>query len=168
MALYIDPPYNELQRVLTGPADAQAVIRGSSSYPNLGGTVEFYQMSGAVLLVAQVEGLPQGSGPCATNIFGFHIHEGSTCTGNAGDPFANTDGHFNPAGCPHPAHAGDLPPLFGNKGYAFMIFMTDRFSVNSVMGRTVVIHANRDDFTSQPAGDSGTKIACGKILPMPR
>lgn len=168
MTLLIDPPYNELQRVLAGPADAQAAIHGSASYQNINGTVGFYQMSGAVLIVAQVQGLPQSVGTCAANIFGFHIHEGSSCTGNAEDPFANTDGHFNPAGCPHPAHAGDLPPLFGNKGYAFMIVMTDRFSVNSVLGRTAVIHANRDDFTSQPAGDSGVKIACGKILPIQR
>lgn len=166
MSVLIDPPYQELQRVLMGPADAQASVHGSTSYPNISGTVGFYQMSGAVLVVAQVQGLPQGSGTCAANIFGLHIHEGSSCTGNTEDPFANTDGHFNPTGCPHPSHAGDLPPLFGNRGYSFMIVMTDRFSVNSVLGRTVVVHANRDDFTSQPAGDSGAKIACGKILPI--
>ena len=147
--MIIDPPYNELQRILNNPADAQAIIKGSSKYPNIRGTVEFYQMMGAVLLVVQVDGLPQSSMPCAPNIYGFHIHEGSSCTGTTEDPFANTDGHFNPTGCPHPAHAGDLPPLFGNNGYAFMIVMTNRFSVNTILGRTVVVHANRDDFTSQ-------------------
>lgn len=166
--MHIDPPYNELQKILNNPANAQAIMKGSPKYPNISGTVEFYQMMGAVLLVVQVDGLPKNSIPCASNIYGFHIHEGNSCTGTTEDPFVNTDGHFNPTGCPHPAHAGDLPPLFGNNGYAFMIFMTNRFSVNTILGRTVVVHANRDDFTSQPAGDSGAKIACGKILPMRR
>jgi superoxide dismutase, Cu-Zn family len=74
---HIDPPYNELQKTLNNPADAQVIIKGSSKYPNISGTVELYHMIGAVLLVVQVDGLPQGSLPCAPSIYGFHIHEGS-------------------------------------------------------------------------------------------
>ena len=71
--------------------------------------------------------------------------------------------HYNPKDCPHPYHAGDMPPLFGNNGEAFMAFMTDRFTVEEIIGKTVIIHSNPDDFTTQPGGNSGEKIACGKI-----
>ncbi len=100
---------------------------------------------------------------CQSRIFGFHIHEGGCCRGNESDPFADTLSHYNPNGCEHPAHAGDLPPLFGNKGCAFSAFLTDRFTVEEIIGRTVVIHDMPDDFTTQPAGGSGSKIGCGVI-----
>ena len=60
-------------------------------------------------------------------------------------------------------HAGDLPPLMGDHGYALCIFYTDRFLPEEVIGHTAVIHAMPDDFRSQPSGDSGMKIACGEI-----
>jgi Cu-Zn family superoxide dismutase len=44
--------------------------------------------------------------------------------------------------------------------------LTDRFTLDEVIGRTVVIHALRDDFTTDPAGNSGEKIACGTIMPV--
>jgi Cu-Zn family superoxide dismutase len=53
--------------------------------------------------------------------------------------------------------------LFGNQGFAFMTVLTNRFSVDEIAGRTVVIHRSPDDFTSQPSGNSGPKIACGQI-----
>ena len=56
-----------------------------------------------------------------------------------------------------------MPPLFSNKGYAFMIFLTDRFKVDEIIGKTVIIHSMPDDFKTQPSGDSGMKIACGVI-----
>ena len=56
-----------------------------------------------------------------------------------------------------------MPPLFANAGYAFLVFYTDRFTVPEVVGRTVVIHDMPDDFTTQPAGNSGKKIACGVV-----
>ncbi|MCX7614928.1 MAG: superoxide dismutase family protein, partial [Clostridiales bacterium] len=65
--------------------------------------------------------------------------------------------------CNHPGHAGDLPPLFGNYGHAFMAVFTGRVSVSEIIGRTVIIHASPDDFTTQPSGNSGKKIACGQI-----
>ena len=63
----------------------------------------------------------------------------------------------------HPYHAGDMPPLFGEKGEAFSVFMTKRFRVDDIIGKTVIIHSMPDDFTTQPAGNSGEKIACGII-----
>lgn len=79
-------------------------------------------------------------------------------------PFANALTHFNPYDRPHPYHSGDLPPLFSSGGYAVSVFLTDRFSVNEVLGRAVIVHSSPDDFTTQPSGNSGEKIACGIII----
>lgn len=56
-----------------------------------------------------------------------------------------------------------MPPLMGTDGKAFSMFMTDRFTVNEVIGRTVIIHLHPDDFAAQPSGNSGEIIACGVI-----
>ncbi len=58
---------------------------------------------------------------------------------------------------------GDLPPLIENNGYAYMSVLLNKFSINEIIGKTVIIHDMPDDFTTQPSGNSGTKIACGVI-----
>ena len=126
----------------------------------LRGTVKLYYQPDGVLVVADVSGLPRQDG-----FYGFHIHEGGSCTGV---DFADTKSHFNPTNMSHPFHAGDLPPLLGCNGKAFLAVKTDRFGIGDVIGKTVVIHSGPDDFTSQPAGNAGTKIACGVIKLMPR
>lgn len=156
--------YANICDILAQKPDAVAAVRGSGAYPRTGGTVRFYQTRVGVLVSAQIVGLPIGDGACAGRVFGFHIHEGSACRGNREDPFAAVGGHYNPSGCEHPYHAGDLPPLFGNHGYALSVFLTDRFTVREVIGRTVIIHGGVDDFSTQPAGNAGAKIACGQIL----
>ena len=110
-----------------------------------------------MLIVAEVSGLPRGS---ETGFFGFHIHQGRDCSG-AG--FPGTEGHYNPLGQGHSEHAGDLPPLLWCKGNAYLSVRTDRFSVNEIIGRTVVIHSDPDDFHTQPTGNAEKKIACGVI-----
>ena len=150
--------------LLNRSPNAYARISGGPNNSTINGLVYLYQLPTGVFLVAQVQGLPDSTAACAPNIYAFHIHEGSSCTGNAEDPFADTGGHYNPHNCPHPAHAGDLPPLFSNHGYALMSVFTDRFTVNEVIGRAFIIHAHPDDFTTQPSGNSGAKIACGKIM----
>ena len=142
---------------------ATAFVYGSKSYPELRGKVMFQQLQSGVLVTAQVTGLPHKNDPCSSGVFGFHIHEGSDCTGTDADPFANVGSHYNPGGCPHPHHAGDMPPLFENDGFAYLSFLTDRFTVKEIIGKTVIIHSAPDDFTTQPSGNSGQKIACGRI-----
>ncbi len=154
---------NYLDTLANSRPDARAHLRGSSAYPELVGTANFYQTKDGVLLSVEVIGLPYSDEPCASGVFGFHIHSGAACTGNADDPFADTGGHYNPGDCKHPYHAGDLPPLFEANGRAFMVVLTDRFKVTDVVGRTMIIHARPDDFTSQPSGNAGKKIACGVI-----
>lgn len=142
---------------------AAAVIKGSSAYPQVNGTVNFYQTSRGVIVSAEVSGLPSPEDGCENPVFAFHIHASGSCTGTTEDPFADAGPHYNPHDCPHPQHAGDMPPLFGNRGFALLIFFTDRFCVRDIIGRTVIIHSGPDDFTSQPAGNAGKKIACGEI-----
>lgn len=140
-----------------------ARIKGSSEYPRIDGTVSFYKTNAGILVSAQIAGLPESYDPCRSPVFAFHIHSGSECMGNASDPFEEAMTHLNPNNCPHPYHAGDLPPLFGAKGSACSVFLTDRITVKEIIGKVIIIHANPDDFTTQPSGNSGKKIACGVI-----
>ena len=137
--------------------DAVAEIRGGVEALQLTGCVEFYQENRCVLIVARISGLPSES---ATGFFGFHIHQGEHCSEM---DFPETGRHYNPTAQPHPKHAGDLPPLLECQGNAYLSVKTDRFSVNDIIGRTMVIHSDPDDFRSQPAGNAGKKIACGVI-----
>lgn len=147
---------------------AAAEIMGSEKYSSLRGTVSFYDLGYAVLVTTSLYGLPYRNGYCQHPVLGFHIHEGRACTGNSQDPFADAGTHFNPENCPHPAHAGDLPPVFVNEGLAWSAVITTRFTVKEIIGRTVIVHSQADDFHTQPSGNSGEKIACGLIRPFQR
>ncbi len=153
---------SQLISLFENPPDATAVIKGSPQYSRISGKVEFYQTQIGVVVVSYITGLPFRLGRCEPNILAMHIHNG-LCEGTAENPFENAGSHYNPHDCEHPAHAGDLPPLFVNRGYAFSVFLTERFNVREVLGLPVIIHDNRDDFTTQPSGDSGSMIACGTI-----
>ncbi len=153
----------KLDSLLRRLPHAVAIVKGSAEYNQINGTVKFYQARSGVLVVADILGLPVSEGICGNNIFAFHIHGGMSCTGNDDDPFANAGTHYNPLSCPHPYHAGDMPPLFSAGGRAFLAFLTDRFNVNEILGKTVIIHDRPDDFTTQPSGNVGNKIACGVI-----
>ena len=141
----------------TSRPTAVAYIRGGDAAPDLFGTVRFYQKRGSVLVVASIFHLPQNN---SSGFFALHIHEGGECSG---EDFSDTGSHYNPMGTPHPSHVGDLPPLLECNGGAYLAVMTDRFDVKDIIGRTVVIHSDSDDFRSQPAGNAGNKIACGVI-----
>lgn len=93
----------------------------------------------------------------------FIYMNGTSCTGNAEDEFANAKTHLNPTNCPHPFHIGDLPPLIENNGYAYMSILINKFKVQDIIGKVLIVHDMPDDFTTQPSGNSGNKIACGKI-----
>lgn len=155
--------YPDFSSLLRRHPQARASMVGSPKYPCIRGEVRFYQASCGVLVVAEICGLPKAASDCKKPIFGFHLHERGCCTGNSDDPFADVGSHYNPQNCPHPYHAGDLPPLFSVSGYVFSVFLTDRFTLGEIVGKAAVIHSSPDDFTTQPAGNSGEKIACGTI-----
>lgn len=143
---------------------AYAYISGSRDYPGINGTASFYPIMEGTLAAITVNGLPFYDTQCFQYIFGLHIHEGRLCRGDEEDPFSAAGEHFNPDHCPHPYHAGDLPPLLGNKnGDALQVFYTDRFRPEEIFDRTIIIHLMPDDFHTQPSGNAGVKIACGEI-----
>ena len=135
--------------------NAEARILGNTGYPELFGKAVFTQMpTGGVVITVEVLGLPRESG-----FLGLHIHEVGDCT----KPFDKTGSHYNPTGAEHPMHAGDLPPLLNNDGYAYLSVYDTRVQVEELIGKSIIIHSMRDDFTSQPSGDAGQKIGCGVI-----
>ncbi len=156
------PDFSRFLRFRRRP-DAWANILGSDDYPEIAGSVRFYETEEGTLVIAEVLGLPTTEDECSFPIFAFHIHEGNSCGGAGEVNFPNAGQHYNPTGCPHPYHAGDLPPLFGAGGIAYSAFLTNRFTPSEIVGKTVIIHSSIDDFSTQPAGNAGEKIACGEI-----
>ena len=136
---------------------AAATVRGNDMAPQLCGTVRFKDTPNGTHITADICGLPKND----IGFYGFHIHTAGCC--DLPD-FSCAQGHYNPAGTAHPLHAGDLPMLLAtDAGTAYLSLLTTRFCVCDVIGRSVIIHANRDDYTSQPSGDAGPRIACGII-----
>lgn len=131
------------------------------------GKVQFTQTSNGVLVEAKVTGLTPGR-------HGFHIHERGNCMGDgtAAGP------HFNPHTGQHGAptdpqrHAGDLGNLDADANgvatyKAEVSGLTVEPGPNSIIGRSVIVHENADDLTSQPAGNAGARQACGLISKSP-
>jgi superoxide dismutase, Cu-Zn family len=111
----------------------------------------------------------QGLKPGAEH--GLHIHEKGDCSSGDG---MSTGGHFNPASKPHghyqapEHHAGDLPSLkAGKNGRARIDVELSGLTVapgaSSVIGRGIIVHADPDDYKTQPTGNAGARIACGVI-----
>ncbi len=156
-------------KILTRIPNAIAQLRGGPDFPQIGGWVRFFQTPQGTLVAAEVSGLPHHEGKCENHFFGFHIHQVGRCSGGTREePFADTGAHYNPDQCWHPQHAGDLPPLMEEKGFAFMAVLAGQLQVREILGLSVVVHTDPDDFHTQPAGDAGRKMACGVILPTRR
>ena len=146
---------------LCGPF-AFSHIRGSYKYPEISGTAEFYEFKNGVFIVWEINGIPFDS----HSVHGFHIHNGSSCGGCGKDAFPESGTHFDKEDNIHPFHSGDLPPIFSNNGYAFGSVFTDRITKDDILNKTIILHSAPDDFTTQPSGNSGEKIACGVIIPI--
>lgn len=147
---------------------AYAQIVGSKLAPNLKGKVLFKDLPNGTEICIEVTGLPQFSSQTSfqpqIGPHGFHIHEIGKCEiSDEDDPFTSAESHFNPSNQPHGNHAGDLPTLFSNNGYARMCFYTSKFSVYDIIGRSIIIHQSPDDGRTQPTGNSGKRIGCGII-----
>jgi Cu-Zn family superoxide dismutase len=132
------------------------------------GLVRFTRDGGAVHVSVRVSGLAPGE-------HGFHVHELGDCS--ALDA-SSAGGHFAPFANPHAGrnadrrHVGDLGNLSANaSGVAETEFVDSRVTLAgpalsgtaSILGRAVVVHSQRDDLVSQPAGDAGARVACGVV-----
>ncbi|RKD29154.1 superoxide dismutase [Thermohalobacter berrensis] len=151
---------------------AVAYIRGGPLAPQLRGVVYFRDVPGGAMVYVNVAGLPpyqpasDDEDPIGPH--GFHIHEFGNCNvGDPEEPFKDAGEHFNPTNQPHGNHVGDFPVLFSNNGRAIMSFFTNAFKVSDIVGKSIIIHKNPDDYRTQPAGDAGKRLACGIIRCIP-
>jgi Cu-Zn family superoxide dismutase len=136
----------------------------SKSGSEASGTIEFIQNPDHVLATVKVNRLG------ADTVHGFHIHEKGDCSAADG---MSAGGHFNPTGAAHgpqhgEKHAGDMPALVADaSGYASTSFKLTGVTLtegpNSILGRSVIVHKDPDDYKTQPTGNSGARIACGVI-----
>ncbi len=147
----------------SAPLKAIAVLHPTAGN-KVGGTVTFTEEADGVRVQANVTGLTPGK-------HGFHVHEFGDCSA---PDLASAGGHFNPTNKPHAGpdaterHEGDMGNIEADaSGNAKLDYVDHHISLTndeqSVIGRSVVVHAKADDLKSQPAGDSGARIACGVI-----
>ena len=145
------------------PLKAVAVLHPTQGN-NVSGTITFTEVADGVQVHAEVTGLTPGK-------HGFHVHEFGDCT--TADA-SSAGAHFNPTKQPHAApdatarHVGDMGNIEADtSGAAKLDYLDHNMSLandeRSIIGRSVVVHAKSDDLKSQPAGDSGARVACGVI-----
>ena len=138
-------------------------------------SVDGMKVSGDLSLTAEAAGVHISgtiNGLTVGTQHGFHIHETGDCSA---PDFKSAGGHFNPGNKEHgnPAsdmhHAGDMMNLVVSDSGSATVDVTvpgvtlGDGGADDVMNRAIVVHASADDYTSQPAGDSGSRIACGVI-----
>jgi Cu-Zn family superoxide dismutase len=134
------------------------------------GSATFQVQGDAVTLHVKVEGLKPGAE------HGFHLHEKGDCSSGDG---MSTGGHFNPGAKAHGQHgagehhAGDLPSLKADaSGKVDARFrLASGLAIGSgaadIVGRGLIVHAQPDDYKTQPTGNSGARVACGVIVRKP-
>ena len=143
----------------TGAVAGMNPTQGSS----VKGQVTFKEEKHGVKLIADLTGLTPGE-------HGFHIHEKGDCSA----PDASTAGpHFNPTDKRHgdpgtlDHHLGDLGNLDANKsGVAHLDVSFPHLTLTgpgSIIGKALIVHTSKDDFKTQPTGNSGAREACGVI-----
>jgi Cu-Zn family superoxide dismutase len=145
------------------PLKAIAVLHPTAGN-KVSGTVTLTEVADGVQIQAEITGLTPGN-------HGFHVHQFGDCS--AGDA-SSAGAHFNPTNKPHAGpdalerHVGDMGNIEADaSGSAKLDYVDHHISLvndkESVIGRSVVVHAKADDLKSQPAGDSGARVACGVI-----
>jgi Cu-Zn family superoxide dismutase len=132
------------------------------------GKVTFTLERKGMHVVADIEGLTPGK-------HGFHVHEFGDCNSDDG---TSAGEHFNPTNKKHGGpdgsehHVGDLGNIVADdQGYAHFDSFNKEIKFegeNNILGKSVVVHSNPDDYTSQPAGNSGPRLGCGIIEPVQR
>ena len=147
------------------PGKAIAVLHPAGD-SRVGGTVTFVEEADGVKVHAEITGLTPGK-------HGFHVHEFGDCSA---PDLASAGGHFNPTNSPHAGpdaserHEGDMGNIEADaSGKATLDYLDHHVSIlsakdkESVLGRSVIVHAKADDLKTQPSGDAGGRIACGVI-----
>lgn len=138
-----------------GPAVALVNSSGASA-----GTVEMQPRNGGTYIRVEAQGLQPGE-------HGLHLHAVGKCEGPA---FQSAGGHWNPAGKQHGhlnplgAHLGDLPNMtVSANGHGRLVFLVNGEVRGDADGTSLVIHANPDDYRTDPSGNSGDRVACAVL-----
>jgi superoxide dismutase, Cu-Zn family len=152
---------------------ATAIMYNTTGAPV--GTAQIWQDKNGVVYVDIASlALPAGT-------HGIHFHAVGKCEGSTSPAFSTAGGHYNPMGRehglqnPNGPHAGDNPNIvIPASGVGNVNFSTNRVSLTpgptSVFdadGTSLVIHASADDQVTNPAGNSGARIACGVVTAIP-
>ncbi len=155
----------------TAEAEPAAVVARATLAPlgdsQVSGQVEFTVVDGRLHASGQVSGLQPDSE------HGFHIHEKGDCSAADG---SSAGGHFNPAQVEHGSvtgevhHGGDMPNIAADAQGNARIDGPVSANVNvgngddfDIIGRGLIVHADPDDYTSQPTGNAGGRLACAVI-----
>ena len=135
---------------------------------NVTGNVVFIEDDGVVTMTATLNGLTEG--PHA-----IHIHAKGDCSSPDGK---SAGGHWNPTNQPHGKwgsaegyHRGDIGNVEANAdGMGTITLKTDEWCIGcgdpnkDIIGKGIIVHQGADDFTSQPSGNAGARVACGAIM----
>lgn len=160
-------PREDTSSTQTESADkAASAVMAAKSGSQVAGTLNMMTMGKGVHVMGTLTGLTPGME------FGFHVHEKGDCS--AADA-TSAGGHFNPTAQPHGSaesgahHAGDMDNIKSDaSGTARVSFHIENVglgdgSATDLNGRALIVHAKPDDYTSQPSGNAGDRIACGVI-----
>ncbi|MCL1860631.1 MAG: superoxide dismutase family protein [Proteobacteria bacterium] len=143
------------------PPQASALLAPTQGNTVQGNVIFRQEGNGGIQVIAEVSGLTPGS-------HGFHIHEKGDCS--APDA-TSAGGHFNPHQTAHgkagEGHAGDLPSLEadadGNAKLNVVLNSITLTGDHTIVGRGLIVHAAPDDYTTQPTGNAGARVACAVI-----
>ncbi|SIS63767.1 superoxide dismutase, Cu-Zn family [Zobellia uliginosa] len=163
----LDTTEEKLVKTKVQVNDTLTVNMSSKSNSRVSGTISFVQSGGEVKMKAIFTGLDEG--PHA-----IHLHENADCSSQDGK---SAGGHWNPTkeahgkwGSEKGYHKGDIGNFTADQeGQATVTFATDEWCIDcnddnkKIIGRSVIVHKGQDDFTSQPSGDAGSRIACAGI-----
>jgi len=160
-------------------ASLSLVAASSLAQDNRSMTVDFIDTVGDTVGMAILRGAPEGvlielevSGLPAGEWLGFHAHETGNC--DPQDDFQSAGGHFDPDDREHGyfvedgPHAGDMPNQYvGSDGTIRAHVFNSRVRLGEgsadLVGRSLVIHADADDYESQPTGEAGARLACAVV-----
>jgi superoxide dismutase, Cu-Zn family len=146
---------------------AEAVLSGTNADTSVSGTVRFTESDGKVKMVLDLT-IPK----MANKTVAVHIHEHGAC----GDMGKEAHGHWNPTNAKHGKwgsadfHRGDIGNVdLNGEGKGSLEMETDLWSVSgsdstkNILNRAIIVHGGKDDFTTQPTGNAGSRIGCGVI-----
>ena len=146
---------------------AEAVLNGTQADTTLSGTVRFSEDDGKVKMKLEVD-IPK----MANKTVAVHLHEHGSC----GDMGKEAHGHWNPTSANHGKwgsasfHRGDIGNVdLNGEGKGSLELETDLWSISgtdstkNILNKAVIVHSGKDDFTTQPTGNAGSRIGCGVI-----